>query len=123
MQNNLKELLAMRNMTVSEFARQTGIPQPTLHRIVNKRVQLESVTAINYLRIAHGLGLSAEQLYYGDFSYDHDKSTIDRIYAQTCNEGREAMLANAYGVQHTYMPYDSTMLPTIRDDMNALKGL
>jgi transcriptional regulator with XRE-family HTH domain len=123
MQNNLKELLDARGLTVSEFARQTGIPQPTLYRIVNGQVNLEGITAVNYIRIAHGLGLTVEQLYFGNKSYDDKKALLDRIYATTSDEGRSAMLANAFGVYRAYPKQESTLLPTIRNDMNALKLL
>lgn len=123
MKNNLKELIAIRGLSVSEFARMTGIPQPTMHRIVSGQVHIEGITALNFLKIAHGLGLSAEELYYGDLSYDADKSTVDRVFARTCDDGRKAMLANALGVESAYPLYDATVLPTIRNDMSALKGI
>ncbi|MDO4534028.1 MAG: helix-turn-helix transcriptional regulator [Coriobacteriia bacterium] len=121
--NNLNELLEARGLTVSEFARRTGITQPTMHRIVHGQVNLTSISAEHFLRIAHGLGLSAEQLYFGDSSYDVDKSTIDRVYATTTEDGRHAMLANAIGISHAYLSNDGYYLPTIRDDLEAIKGL
>ena len=113
MENRLKEMLAERGLTVSEFARQTGIIQPTLHRIVNNRVNLSSITAVNFLRIAHGLGLSAEELYFGDTSYDERKNRIDRVYATTNNAGRDAMLANAIGVEASFAKEFDTILPPV----------
>ena len=123
MQNNLKALLKARGYSVSEFARLTNIPQPTMSRIVSGPVNIDGITAINFLRIAHGLGLTAEEFYYGDASFDRDKSTVDRVFATTTYEGRKAMLANALGVESAYASYDAHYLPTIRDDMSALKGL
>ena len=123
MENNLKELLAQRNLTVSEFARITGISQPTMHKIVNGRTDIASVTAKNFMRIAHGLGLSAEQLYFGDLGYDRDKAEIDRVFATTCTEGRQAILASAIGVERTFPSHDEGLfLPSIRDDILAIKG-
>ena len=123
MDNNLKAMLAQRGYTVSAFSRLVGIPQPTMHRIVNEQKDLTAISADHFLRIAHGLGLSAEQLFFGDASYDAKKVGIDRVYATTCNEGREAMYANAMGVEAVYAPYDDFYLPTIRDDISAIKGL
>ena len=113
MENRLKEMLAERGLTVSEVARQPGIIQPTLHRIVNNRVKLSSITAVNFLRIAHGLGLSAEELYFGDTSYDERKNRIDRVYATTNNAGRDAMLANAIGVEASFAKEFDTILPPV----------
>ena len=121
--NNLNELLETRGLTVSEFARQTGITQPTMHRIVHGQVNLTSISAEHFMRIAHGLGLSAEQLYFGDSSYDMGKSTIDRVFATTSRDGRHAMLANAIGISRAYESNDGYYLPTIRDDVEAIKGL
>ena len=120
--NNLNELLEARGLTVSEFARQTGITQPTMHRIVHGQVNLTNISAEHFLRIAHGLGLSAEQLYFGDASYDMSKSTIDRVFATTNNDGRHAMLANAIGISHAYESNGGYYLPTICDDLEAIKG-
>ena len=111
----------MRGLSISEFARQTGISQPTMHRIVNDQVSISLITAENFMRISHGLGLSAEQLWFGDMSYDIEKNTIDRVFATTCLDGRKAMLANAVGISHAYPKYDG-YLPTIRDDIQAILG-
>ena len=94
-----------------------------MHRIVRGQVNLTSISAEHFLRIAHGLGLSAEQLYFGDASYDADKSTIDRVYATTSEYGRRAMLANAIGISYAYQTNDGYYLPTIRDDIEVIKGL
>jgi transcriptional regulator with XRE-family HTH domain len=123
MDNRLKELIAMRGFTVSEFARRTGVKQPTMHKIVEGKVRLESIQAEHFMRIACGLGISAEELYFGDTSYDAMKSLVDRVFATTCMEGRQAIVANAIGVSHAYRRIDGACLPTIRDDINALKAL
>ena len=123
MDNNLKHLLEQRGLTVSELARICGISQPTLHKIVSGRVNLLYTKAENYIRIAHGLGLSTEQLYYGDMSYDERKYLIDRVYASTTNDGRRAMLANAVGIERGYPHNEPYYLPTITDDIVMLKAL
>lgn len=115
-------MLSVRGLTVSEFARQTGIAQPTMHRIVHGKVDLSGISVDRFLRIAHGLGVSAEQLYYGDSSYDRGKVVIDRVYATSRREGRQAMVANAIGVSHTYPMCDGRILPPLTDDLETLKA-
>lgn len=114
MVNRLKEMLAFRGMSVSELSRLSGVSQPTLDRIVNGKVNIEAVNAKNFLRIAHGLGLSAEQLCFCDMSYDARKRLIDRAYAQTTPEGRHALLAAAVGVMRLYPP-ETPFMPAIAD--------
>jgi len=123
MQNNLKTMLVQRGLSVSGFSRMVGIPQPTMHRIVNSQEDLSAISAEHFLRIAHGLGLSAEQLYYGDATYDAKKMAIDRVFAATCKEGREAMYANAIGVEASYPPHEEFYLPTIREDISAILAM
>ena len=123
MENRLKEMLATRGLSVSEFARMTGISQPTLHRIVNGVTNLDGISAVNFMSIAHGLGLSAEQIYFCDMNYDKEKSFIDRIWATTSPEGRKAMLANAYGIMQSYPQRDEGILPGLDNDIDTLKNL
>ena len=120
---DLRALLAERDLTVSEFARMTRIPQPTIHRIVNGQVDIRHITASHFMRIAHGLGLSGDELYFGDIGYDDSKRFVDRVYATTTVEGRQAMLANAMGVEQAFAHRDPHALPTIGDDLLALKSL
>ena len=109
----LKRLLEESGMSVSEFARRTGIQQSTLHRIVNGQVNAASVTVGNFMRIAHGLGLSAEELYYDEVLGGREKRLIDTVYAMTGQDGRRAMLANALGVRDAYPLAEEFLLPDI----------
>ncbi|MBE6471679.1 MAG: helix-turn-helix transcriptional regulator [Coriobacteriaceae bacterium] len=104
--NYLKHMLAQRGISISEFARTTGISQPAMNRIVNGKSRIESIRAENFLRIAWNLGISAEQLYFGEDTYDDAKRDIDRVYATTSRQGRDAMAANARGIDAAYPHHD-----------------
>ncbi len=123
MENNLKALLKERGLSVSELARQTGISQPTLNRIVNAKVNLNSISVTNFLKIAHGLGLTVEQLYFGEMCFETNKYLIDRAYALTSKEGRRAMVANAMGVMRVYGTPFGTALPPMQEDLSPLRPL
>ncbi len=115
MENNLKALLEERDLSISELARQTDIAPSTLNRIVNGKVNIDSISVVHFLKLAHGLGLTVEQLYYGDMNYEANKHLIDRAYTLTSTEGRRAMVANAIGVARAYGPSCESELPSIRD--------
>lgn len=119
--HSLREMLAIRGITVSEFSRLTGIPQPTMHRIVNNRENLMGISAARFIRIAHALGRSAEELYFGDDSYDESKELIDRVFATTSAAGRQAMTANAIGVQQAFPAQDGIIPSLMHDEIIALK--
>lgn len=110
----IKELIEERGMSVSSFARAIGLSQPTLYRILNGEVNIERIGVNNFMRIAHGLGLTAEALYYDLDVDDLAKAEIDSTYSATTAEGRRALLATAKGVQATY-GYAAIPFPPARE--------
>lgn len=109
----LELMLEERGLTVSEFAREIGISQSTVYRIVMGETRISSVTVGNFIKIAHGLGLTVEELYFDDPYFNRAKNRIDTIYNTTSHAGRQAMLANALGVEETYNDFDGYILPSI----------
>lgn len=110
----LELMLEERGLSVSEFARIVGIPQSTLYRIVTGETNISSVTVGNFIKISHGLGLSVEELYFDEPQFNRAKNRIDTIYSMTTHAGRQAMLANALGVEETYTEWDGHVLPDIK---------
>jgi transcriptional regulator with XRE-family HTH domain len=95
----IKLLISESGMSIAGFARKVGVPQPTLHRIANGEVSYDSMSVGNFMKIAHGLGLSAEELYYDEPHHVEDKREIDVVYNSTTRAGREALLACARGTK------------------------
>lgn len=119
----LELMLEDRGLSISQFARIVGIPQSTVHRIVSGTVDLRSVRAEYFVRIARGLGLTAEELLLDDPRYEGDKTEIDIVYATTSCAGRHAMLANARGVRSSYGTSDEFFLPDIGIGLPDFKTL
>lgn len=107
---NIAYLLQLRGISVSELARAAGVPQSTLHRIVSGETRTSSVGVGTFIRISRALGMSVEELYFDDPTYDRLKNGIDTVYANTSLAGRQAMLANALGVNRAYGPRDALLL-------------
>lgn len=114
----IKELLDAQGMSISSFARKIDVPQPTLYRIVNGNVNLDRVGVNHFMSIAHGLGLTAEELYYDLDAEDAVKSEIDSTYSSTTAEGRRALLATARGVRETYS-YEAIGFPERAEDVGT----
>ena len=66
MENAIKETLDARGLKPTPFAREIGIPTSTMFSIYRGQVAFGKITIENFLKIAHGLGMTAEELYYGE---------------------------------------------------------
>ena len=62
--NRIDELLSSRGESVRDFARRCGVPEQTLYKIT-KKTTMKYISIDVFLKIAHGLGMTAEELYYG----------------------------------------------------------
>lgn len=69
MSNRIDELLTKlkkeQGLTVTEFAARCDLPPTTIYN-ARKREDMGKITVDVFLKIAHGLGMTAEQLYYGE---------------------------------------------------------
>lgn len=61
--NRLDGLFSERSINVSDFARKNGINQQTLYHILRVNEKLERTSVDIWLKIAHGLGMTADELY------------------------------------------------------------
>jgi len=68
MKNRIDELLTKlkdeQGVTVTEFAARCKLPPTTIYN-ARKREDIGKITVDVFLKIAHGLGMTAEELYYG----------------------------------------------------------
>lgn len=62
--NRIATEFEKRGIKVATFAREIGISQQTLYNVVKKN-SVENITISVFIKIAEGLGMSAEELYYG----------------------------------------------------------
>ena len=89
MNNRIPDLLRERGIKVAAFARETGIPAPTLYNIM-KKPKVDDLSVSIFIRIAEGLGMTAEEL------YADARQTALNGYFESMNEGgKDTLVASA----------------------------
>lgn len=85
--NRISQLVSQGDESVRDFARRCDVPEQTMYKIM-KKPTMKSITVDVFLKIAHGLGMTAEELYYGE-SYEraarpalsvHDRRMLDAYH-------------------------------------------
>lgn len=66
MSNRIKELLDQRREKPATFANRIGIPTSTMYSITRGNTKFDNISIGVFMKIAHGLGMTAEELYYGE---------------------------------------------------------
>lgn len=61
----ISALLKARNIRPASFAREINVPASTIYNITNGQAKMENIGIGLFLKIAEGLGMTAEELYYG----------------------------------------------------------
>lgn len=61
--NRLDQLFDERSINVSDFARKNGIKPSTLYNVLRNNSKLERTGIDTFLKIAHGLDMTADELY------------------------------------------------------------
>ena len=86
--NTLKE---REHITYREIAERCKISEQTLHS-ARRRKSMDAIHVDVFLKIAHGLGMTAEELYYGEkqpIAYaDEREADIHRIWGELDEERR-----------------------------------
>lgn len=62
----IAKLMDERGLKPFPFAKSIGVPSSTMTSIYKGKVKFDNITIGNFIKIAHGLGMTAEELYYGD---------------------------------------------------------
>lgn len=92
--NNIQRIFKERDINIAEFARDNDLTPTTLYAINNGKTQFEKISAGVFVKIAEGLGMSVEELYYG--------KPIKLTYSDPCqnqlNESYELMTRDAQKV-------------------------
>ena len=66
MHQDIGELIKKRCKNLSEFSRVSEVPYGTLYDIANGNTKFEKIGIGVFMKIAYGLGMTAEELYYGE---------------------------------------------------------
>lgn len=105
-ENRIAEIIQASNESVRDVARRCDVPEQTLYKIT-KKPTMKNISIDVFLKIAHGLGMTAEELYYGK------PATIQQPSTST----DECRLLDAWhGI-------DPTTRPTILSMVEAASGV
>lgn len=85
MRNRIADIFNERDINIAAFGREIGISSATLYSIRNNKT-MDNVGIGNFLAIAHGLGMSADELYTGKPFVP--PTSIDRRYTALDRDGR-----------------------------------
>ena len=99
MNNRIPDLLQERGLKVASFARKIGVSASTLYNIMEKPV-MDNIAISTFIKIAEGLGMTAEELYYGvppdAPEYSDARQTALNGYYESMNEtGKNTLVASA----------------------------
>lgn len=99
MSTDIGELIKKRFKNLSEFSRLSDVPYGTLYDIASGKTKFEKIGIGVFMKIAHGLGMTAEELYYGEavrmeFA-DPSQEALNVFWESMNTRGREALLASA----------------------------
>lgn len=97
-ENRIKAILDERGLKPASFAKAIGIPTSTMYSITRGNTQMENISASVFLKIARGLGMTPEELYFGTSSSAPSDPIRDRIidsYESMNDEGRQMLAVQA----------------------------
>ena len=80
--NKLAKLMRARGISQSALSRATGVPQPTINRILNESIQEPRYDSV--VRLAHFFDVTPESM-YGPYSHKAGDNTVissKRLYEQ-----------------------------------------
>jgi transcriptional regulator with XRE-family HTH domain len=89
MNNRIAEEIKKQGFNKHSFSAKCGVPYGTLYRICKDGASMDSITIDNFLKIAHGLGMTAEELYYGkpaERTYSDDRQVAINAHFETFND-------------------------------------
>ena len=109
----LTELKERKGIKVPEFAETCGLKPSTIYGI-RKKSTMDNVTIDVFLKIAHGLGMTAEELYYGEkqpIAYaDEREADIHRIWGELDEERRGRLHNTAQDMELAKSNEDTSFL-------------
>ena len=107
--NLIRKAMDERGLKPTTFARAVGVKTSTMFSIYRGEVNVGGISIDNFLKIAHGLGMSAEELYYGYVDGEHgNKYSDDRqrdandIWEHVSEEYRAQMVSHVQTIEKAY---------------------
>lgn len=105
--NRIRMLMDATGMTVRDFAKANGLSEQTLYDI-RRRENIGNVSVDVFIKIAHGLGMTVEELYYGEDVVprvrkitDGEREIID-AYRRADANGQEAIRSCVMSLSATF---------------------
>lgn len=98
MGNKIKDILDQRGIKPATFAKQIGVPQTTMSTICIGRTEFEKIRIGTFVKIAHGLGMTSDELYgetLEDEGLKKDEKALLDTYRSTDDRGKKTMLVVA----------------------------
>lgn len=100
MNNRIQTLFSERKIKVAPFARENDITPSMLYAIISGKTAFENIGISIFIKIAEGLGMTAEELYYGvppeAPEYSDMRQTALNGYFESMNEtGKDTLVASA----------------------------
>lgn len=95
------ELIKRSYKNLSEFARENDIPYGTLYDVVKGKTRFENIGVSVFIKIAEGLHMTPEELYYGGapstpHNYSDPRQIALNMYFESMNDaGKDTLLASA----------------------------
>lgn len=90
--NCIQRAMLLLDMNTSQLSKLTGLSYTTAQNIATGKTDVAKMHVERFLKIAHGLGMTAEELYYGEerpIAYaDEREADIHRIWGELDEERR-----------------------------------
>ena len=102
MSNRVEELLKINKTNAHAFAKKIGVAPSVIYSIVSDNQNFEKIGIGTFIKIAHGFGMTADELYDVAYREDYELSQIKRIYENTSDEGRRFLYNSALTVENMY---------------------
>lgn len=100
MPNRIRAIFDERNINVAAFSRDNGIKATALYSILDGKTSFDKIGISTFLKIAHGLGMTAEELYCGKHPEspafaDPRQTALNTYYEKMNHLGRERLVDEA----------------------------
>ena len=104
MKNCIQQAMADQNISAAELSRRSGVAYGTVYDISIGKTKVDKMDVGKFLKIAHGLGMTAEELYYGkpaERTYRDERQTALNAHYETFNDdGRNELAKIAERMSH-----------------------
>jgi transcriptional regulator with XRE-family HTH domain len=108
--NCIQKIMLARDMNTSQLSKLTGLSYTTAQNIATGKTDVAKMHVERFLKIAHGLGMTAEELYYGDKRPDKTTRTyadprqqeINETFEGVTEDGKQVMWTNAVMARTTF---------------------